>query len=582
VAAATLAALTAAVLAAAGQPAVAAPPGPALAEPAPAEQAAADAGRPGARSAERPRQKHPNPLLRETLPSKRGGAPRPDPAVSALCQSYLGKPNPYRSPAPNVNTIVGDTVVPIGSQAGCAAAQNETTIAVNPYNPRNLVAGANDYRLFNDREQRNDGAGFAYTTFDGGKTWENVLAPKLVYHTGATGALSYMDGAGDPALAFGPHNVVYYANLVFSRADAAPGQQRASGITVSVSRDGGRTFAEPAILQLDGVNPDGTPAPAGVFNDKEWIAADPFTGTVYVTWTRFTYDAAGNYLESPIVVSRSTDFGRTWSEPTRVSPSLAGFTGGLTPYAQGSNPQVGRDGTLYVAYEASICATIACTGADDHDAVVVSTSRDGGRTFGHVEVATNFNFPATLTGQNFRLNSFPLAAYDAVTDQLWLTWADDRNGRYDDGRSVRTNGDVFVVSSRGGRNWSAPARVGTATDEFFPAVAVFASRVVVSYYTRMNDPYGIGVDYAYSAGWGRHIDGAAVRRITTETQNPQVQFVSVAPDGSLVQGVFIGDYTGVAMGYDFVAHPIWTDFRGRPGVNTPNQDAYTQAIFALF
>ena len=38
-------------------------------------------------------------------------------------------------------------------------------------------------------------------------------------------------------------------------------------------------------------------------------------------------------------------------------------------------------------------------------------------------------------------------------------------------------------------------------------------------------------------------------------------------------------YTAVAMGWDGVLHPCWTDFRGKPGVTSPNQDAYTAAVF---
>jgi hypothetical protein len=34
----------------------------------------------------------------------------------------------------------------------------------------------------------------------------------------------------------------------------------------------------------------------------------------------------------------------------------------------------------------------------------------------------------------------------------------------------------------------------------------------------------------------------------------------------------------VALGGDLVLHPDWTDFRGRPGTTTPNQDAVTRAI----
>ena len=115
-----------------------------------------------------------------------------------------------------------------------------------------------------------------------------------------------MDAAGDPAIAFGPGNTVYYANLVFSRVLPTDGSQEASGLTVSVSHDGGLTWGDPTILQIDGVTAAGTPVPTDVFNDKEWIAADPTSGTVYVTWTRFTYDSAGNYVESPIMSARSS------------------------------------------------------------------------------------------------------------------------------------------------------------------------------------------------------------------------------------------------------------------------------------
>lgn len=525
----------------------------------------------------------PNELLKEKLEHEGEGRSRPEPTRSALCRDFIGQPNPYADPAPNVDVIVGDTIVPVGSQAGCGAAQNETTIAVNPHDPRNIVAGANDYRFFNSRQQRNDASGVAYTSMDGGATWTNVVLPHLTFQTGATGALSYMDGAGDPVVAFGPDRTVYYANLVFSRTASPDGQQQASGLTVSVSHDGGLTWDEPSIVQLDGVTADGTPVPTYVFNDKEWIIADPLSGTVYLTWTLFTFDSAGNYLESPIVAKRSTDFGRTWSDATRISPNLAGFAGGITPYAQGSNPQIGNDGTLYVAYEGSVCASAACDAADDHDAVVVATSRDGGLTFVNEEVALDFDFPERLTGENFRINSFPLMAYDRLTDRLWITWADDRNGQYDAaGNSVRTNGDVFVIGSRrGSTGWTQPLRVGSAADEVFPAVAAFAGRVAVSYHTRAYDPNGIGLDYAYSVGWGKRVGGAPVRRITTQTSDPRIQFLGLDEEGNEIQGVFIGDYTGIAMGFDFRIHPCWTDFRGRPGVSGPNQDVYTQSILAL-
>jgi hypothetical protein len=36
------------------------------------------------------------------------------------------------------------------------------------------------------------------------------------------------------------------------------------------------------------------------------------------------------------------------------------------------------------------------------------------------------------------------------------------------------------------------------------------------------------------------------------------------------------------MGFDLRIHPVWTDFRGSPGVTLPNQDVLTQSIPAFF
>jgi len=499
------------------------------------------------------------------------------PALSALCQAFLGQPNPYANPAPNVDQIVGDAInSTVGSQAGCPTAQNETTIAVNPGDPNNLVGGTNDYRVFNTREARNDSSGFVYTSFDGGKTWTNQVLPGLTFQTGATGPLFDMDGAGDPAVAFGPGNTVYYANLVFSRTNDG------SGIVVSVSHDGGATWSQPHIVHTDGVDAQGQPTETPIFNDKEWIAVDLDSGTVYVTWTQF--GPAG----SPIVASHSTDGGVTWSAPVTVNPASSFTPGGITPFSQGSIPQVGKHGELFIAYESSVCQTLACDQPTDHDAIVVATSTDHGATFSNAEVAFDFDFPfnedvgdSTLTGENFRINSFPQFAIDRPTGRMYITWADDRNGKYDDdGNSIKTNGDVFVITSTNGKTWQEVATIGTAADEVFPAVAAYDGNAAVTFYTRTYDPNGIGLDYAYVAGSGLGaLKKNAVTRITTQTANPQIQFLAVgAVSGNVLQGVFIGDYTAVALGSDLKIHPSWTDFRGRPGTTTPNQDAYTQAI----
>ena len=261
-----------------------------------------------------PHLKHAQPLRVNALldgQDEDNGAP--EPSLSALCQSYLGAPNPYGNPAPNVDAIVGDSTVLVGSQAGCAAAQNETTVAVNPANPRNLVAGSNDYRVFNSRENRNDSSGFAYTSLDGGATWTNVVLPHLTFQTGATGALSDMDSAGDPAIAFGPHNTVYYANIAFSRLNDG------SAIIVNVSHDGGLTWGEPSIVALDGADASGNPVPTDIFNDKEWVAVDQTSGAAYVSWTRFGPDR---------ITDRRVDVGQRRGHLERAHLGDAGLRAG--------------------------------------------------------------------------------------------------------------------------------------------------------------------------------------------------------------------------------------------------------------
>jgi hypothetical protein len=521
-----------------------------------------------------------NPLLRVTGdPGDDDTAISLDPTLSALCQSFIGQLNTYNPTRRNIDQINGDAIVLAGTQTGCNTAQNETTIAVNPSDPRNLVAGTNDYRVFNTRENRNDGSGYAYTTFDGGRTWINTQLPHLTFQTGATGALSDMDSAGDPAIAFGPNNTVYYANLVFSRLNDG------SGIAVSISHDGGRTWSEPSLVHTEGVDSNGNPIPTGIALDKEWVTVDRKSGAVYVTWTGFQ-DAG-----SPIYVARSDDQGLTWTAPVEVNPPSSFTPGGITPYSSGSNPSVNRHGDLFIAYESAVCQSLACDQPTDHDAIIVAISHDHGKTFTNQEAAFDFDFPfnadtgrETLTGENFRINSFPQLTIDPVTDVLYATWADDRNGSYDPntGASIKSNGDVLLIASRDGRHWSRTIDVGTPADEVYPAVAAYGGQLALSFYTRTYDPNGIGLDMAYVAGEAEdldHFSRARVHRVTTQTSNPQIQFVAVGfVTGQILQGVFIGDYTAVALGSDGVLHPCWTDFRGNPAVTAPNQDAYSEAI----
>src|SRR5439155_3618846 len=128
--------------------------------------------------------------------------------------------------------------------------------------------------------------------------------------------------------------------------------------------------------------------------------------------------------ESPIVMALSRDRGRTWNRAGSPVSDPA------HPFDQGSYPQFGPGGTLYVAYEAASPTTGYAT-----DATVVARSTDGGATFTNVEVGRVYDdfdcYPVfagrqTLSGEHFRLNSYPSFGVDPVTGRLAVVWADDQ------------------------------------------------------------------------------------------------------------------------------------------------------------
>jgi hypothetical protein len=496
-----------------------------------------------------------------------------------LCRSAPFNTTAAYAPTSDVDAIVGDPVNNSGaSNLGCRTPQNETTIAVDPTDPRHLVAGANDYRVCCDFTALNDSTAWAYVSRDGGTTWTNVQVPGLTAQTGGQGTFKKVDSAGDPALAFGPDGTLYYANIVFSRVSPA------SGVAVSVSRDGGSTWDAPNMVTYNDT--------ANFFNDKEWIAASA-DGRVVVTWTRFNQGAQGaGYRASPIVAAYSSDSGKTWNR--QGSP----VSDPAHPFDQGSMPQYGPDGTLYVAYEGAQPGTGYST-----DATIIARSTDNGQTFTNVEVGRVYDdadcYPVyggrqTLTGEHFRLNGYPSFGVDPVTGRLAVAWADDQGaGNCGTGHATfsgTTSAQVKLVTGAWG-GLSAPTRVTTGSgDKVFPAASIRAGKVVVSYYTRdyaathdpatcnvaiVSDdpgvqagpvPYSVCLDYAARVS----TDGfASQRRLTSQGSNPYIEFAN---------GSFIGDYSQVALGSDGVAHAAWTDFRGRPGVTTANQDVYVASF----
>src|SRR5262249_32711186 len=119
--------------------------------------------------------------------------------------------------------------------------QNEPSLAQNPKNPLNLIAGANDQ--IDEKPCTNETpsscprppgisvSGF-YASFDGGMTWPWQGRIDLsVFHETAF---------GDPTQAFDSKGNAYYGTLAFP--DSAPPGAAPSDFFVAKSIDGGRTY----------------------------------------------------------------------------------------------------------------------------------------------------------------------------------------------------------------------------------------------------------------------------------------------------------------------------------------------------
>ena len=495
------------------------------------------------------------------------------------------------SPLDGTSVLAPDVTV---NQDTAGAPQNETAIAVDPNNPRRIVAGANDYVTLTWNcsigaipcSAVGDGYSGTYFSNDDGKTWccaskldgtsLGTLIPGVEHLTGGP-----YDAGGDPAVAFDSRGNVYYSGLGFDRTSPAN--------TVAVSKgtfdgNGNLTWGAPVFINQ-------TKAPSTI-NDKEWIAVDshaasPFRDNVYVTWTRFIFNPHnGHYVQSPIAVAVSRDGGRTFSDPQFIVSNVL--------YGQGSRPVVGPDGTVYVFWDA---ATRLAT----FDSIWVVKSTDGGRNWSKPVAVSPLVDIIPAANTSFRVNSFPAAGV-APNGDLYVAWSSmmSNSGGL---CPTRTNtgchaASLYSKSTDGGATWSAPALVlpsvdaSTRTaigypvtqpdgstlnapaarrvDTLFPAVSVSPTgRVYMSAYAAdVVSPWQTCKTFGSPSLNGAscktldlYINNARLDYVVTDLTNGVTNTVTTQPINTRYgfRGTFFGDYTDIAAGSDDMFHAFWTD-----------------------
>jgi hypothetical protein len=386
----------------------------------------------------------------------------------------------------------------------------EVSIAINPLNPDNIIAGSN--------------LRYYYYSFDGGETWTQEQLPNGTW--------------GDPSVLFDKTGRAYIANLRYGW----------DAIVVRYSDDGGRTWS--AGVKLFG--PSSPNAKPGSFyesslQDKEWIATDmsdgPHGGNIYAAWTDFSkYGSAEPGDSSVIVFARSTNRGESFEPFVRVS-DRGGDAIDSDNTVEGAVPAVGPDGEVYLCWAGP-------------EGLYFDRSFDGGVTWGSDRVISDQpgGWDIEISGIN-RSNGLPVTITDispsVYSGTVYINWVDQRNG----------DTDVFILASTDkGETWRGPVRVnddevGNGKDQFFTWAAVdpVTGELVVVFYDRRN--YSSDSTDVFLA---RSTDGG--RTFTNERISQAAFYPSPM--------VFFGDYNGISA-YNGRIRPIWTQLdQGRLSIHT--------------
>jgi hypothetical protein len=349
--------------------------------------------------------------------------------------------------------LAGDR--PVNANAGDGAdisAHNSPTIVRNPRDEDNLVV--------TDRIDSPDFSCAMHASFDGGDSWTHPRVP-------------IPPGPGRkcfaPDAAFGADGTLYVSYVTLQGRGNTP-----AATWVASSRDGGRTLTAPTKV-------------TGPLAFQVRITADPQRpGTLYLTWVKardvalLRFTGPGN----PIQLARSTDGGRSWSDPVRVNAPSRGRV--IAPSAA-----IGPDGALYVLHLDLGDDRLDYEGGHDgyggppyagRFTLVVARSQDQGATW--AESVVDDGVVPTTRFIPF-LPVFPSLAVDRERGRLYVGYEDRRLG----------DSDIWVWRlERGAARWSEPVRVNDtprpdgSTQNLAKLAVAPNGRLDVVYYDRRDDP----------------------------------------------------------------------------------------------
>ena len=425
--------------------------------------------------------------------------------AAAAVGIYFG----FRSPPIHDTLPLGGRNIDVSRSS---AAQFEPSVAADPTNAKVLLAASMD-DLADAR---------VYVSTDGGTRWTSRPAPP---------AERGNCGLSHPAVAAGPGGLQVYASLVTDTCQPPDpllyvATRRGTAGAWTVRRVGvTRRFA---------------------YDQRPAVAVDG-KGTVYVAWPRLLGEFTSHQV---LLLSRSTDGGRTWSAPRRI---------GRYAGVYGVDLAAAGDGMLYLAVSDGRRRRVDLLRSGDAGATWSRPRRVGALAERYVVGCGAGATPIAAQPQR----CISVAPRLAVSPRRVAVVYGDAG---DNERQA-----VFVSTfDRALRSVTGPRRIGAATgktDQFLPTVAYDRSTgdLWLCYYDTRGDSTRKHAWYTCTVSPN---DG--------RTWLPPVHAASASSDETVTgaDALGYGDVEGLVAA-DGVAHPVWTD--DRDSLNSA-EEIYTAAI----
>jgi len=487
---------------------------------------------------------------------------------------------PSGAPAPRGSSAGRNEAATVGANlclpntstpAGLSGYQGEVAIAVNPNNPKELVAGANTF--YQDSTQTCQapsgttyGTQALYGSSDGGQTWTYNCAPWPSSDTGSVGSILF---GSDPSVAWDANGNAYASYMLISQNNK--GTQASSSIVVAKSADAGASWTPLGIVVNNLSN-------SAKFDDKDMMAIDTTSGQAYSHTNRLYVIWDENNVERVAY----SDNGTSWTTAV-VDPSGGDIGGDLA---------IGPDGTIYAVWN----RYSQTGGVGSGDVLMFAKSVDGGASWtSPVQVAqhnlASFGSNNTPPAQDKRgVNAFPAIAVDtdpasSYFGSLYVVYC-DFPPTVGSGTDLNT---YLIRSTDGGTTWSSELKLnddtGTAT-QFFPWLSVdpASGTVVASWYDTRNDPNNKQTQmfFTYST------DGGQTFAPNVQVTSPSSQFsnstVAYCDENSSDNVNYnpnqYGDYAQITA-YGGTAWLIWTDSRQFYPGDTSNADVEDVAVASV-